>query len=241
MPPVKKGKYGPRGDRSKEYTPGKAAYMKAWRKRNREKVNAYNRKSRQKRRFFWKRYSRIAGLGGNTYKHMLSQQDNACAICKKSFVKTPSIDHDHKTGAFRGLLCSLCNLAIGKLGDDPSRLATAAGYCASDGTPHASSRRFYELLGELAILHSKKQADYGREDDPFANIRASQEWGVPAWVGALVRLNDKVRRLQNFARKGALRNESAEDSMRDIAVYAIISLVLYEQEGQATKEENANA
>jgi hypothetical protein len=85
------------------------------------------------------------------------------------------------------------------------------------------------LLKETGELHDRKQLDYGAGDDPFANVRASTEWGVPAWVGALIRLNDKVRRLQSFARKGALANESAEDSMRDIAVYAIIALVLYEQ------------
>ena len=94
---------------------------------------------------------------------------------------------------------------------------------------HAGSRRFHELLKELGDLHDKKQADYGKAGDPFANVRASGEWGIKPWVGAMVRLNDKVRRLQTLARKGQLKNESAMDSMRDIAVYAIIALVLYEQ------------
>lgn len=92
------------------------------------------------------------------------------------------------------------------------------------------SQRFHEVLQELGELHDRKQQDYGKENDPFANVRASNEWGVAPWVGALVRLNDKVKRLQNFARKGTLANESAIDSMRDVAVYAVIALVLYEQE-----------
>jgi hypothetical protein len=95
---------------------------------------------------------------------------------------------------------------------------------------HPNSARFHELLGEIGALHDRKQQDYGRGDDPFANVRASTEWGVPAWVGAMVRLNDKVRRLQNLATKGRLANESAIDSLQDIAVYALIALVLYEQE-----------
>lgn len=95
---------------------------------------------------------------------------------------------------------------------------------------HPNSARFHELVKEIADLHDRKQADYGAGDDPFANVRASKDWGVPGWVGALIRLNDKIQRLKNFARKGALANESAEDSMRDIAVYALIALVLYEQE-----------
>lgn len=95
---------------------------------------------------------------------------------------------------------------------------------------HPLSARFHEILKELGDLHDKKQADYGRDNDPFANVRASTEWGLEPWVGAMVRLNDKVRRLQALVRNGALVNESAEDSLRDIAVYAVIALVLREQE-----------
>jgi len=95
---------------------------------------------------------------------------------------------------------------------------------------HPNSARFHELLKEIGDLHDRKQQDYGRGDDPFANVRSSTEWGVPAWIGAMIRLNDKVRRLQSLAAKGSLANESAIDSMQDIAVYALISLVLYEQE-----------
>ena len=95
---------------------------------------------------------------------------------------------------------------------------------------HPNSARFHQLLKEIGELHDRKQADYGRGDDPFANVRSSTEWGVPAWVGAMIRLNDKVRRLQTLATKGALANEAATDSLQDIAVYALIALVLYEQE-----------
>jgi hypothetical protein len=89
--------------------------------------------------------------------------------------------------------------------------------------------RFHALLAELAELHDRKQMDYGQTHDPFANVRATEEWGMPAWVGAMMRLNDKVRRLQKFAQVGSLANESAEDSMRDIAVYALIALILYRE------------
>jgi len=94
---------------------------------------------------------------------------------------------------------------------------------------HRDSARFHELIQEIADLHDLKQKDYGADGDPFANVRASEGWGVQPWVGALLRMSDKVKRLQAFANKGVLHNESAEDSMRDIAVYALIALVLYEQ------------
>ena len=94
----------------------------------------------------------------------------------------------------------------------------------------AGDPRFHALLQQIGALHDKKQGDYGSDSDPFANVRASVEWGVPGWVGALIRLNDKVKRLQAFARKGSLANESAEDSLLDIAVYSLIGLILYREE-----------
>lgn len=62
---------------------------------------------------------------------MLEEQDGKCSICKKpeSMVnprhperepRRLSIDHDHKTGAVRGLLCGRCNTVIGKRAADDS-------------------------------------------------------------------------------------------------------------------------
>src|SRR6266542_3501029 len=58
------------------------------------------------------------------------------------------------------------------------------------------SSRFHELLREIGELHDRKQLDYGRPNDPFANIRSSSEFGVRPWVGALVGGNDNMKRLQ---------------------------------------------
>lgn len=89
--------------------------------------------------------------------------------------------------------------------------------------------RFHALLREIGELHDRKQADYGRDEDPFANVRGSAEWGVEPWVGALIRGTDKVKRLQKAARVGALANETVEDSMMDLMVYAGIALILYRE------------
>lgn len=94
---------------------------------------------------------------------------------------------------------------------------------------HTGSERFHELLREAGRLHDLKQLDYGTEGDPFANVRATEEWGQPGWVGAMIRATDKLRRLQKLARGGRLCNESAHDSFMDLAVYALIGLVLYEE------------
>lgn len=89
--------------------------------------------------------------------------------------------------------------------------------------------RFHALLKEIAELHAKKQADYGRGADPFANVRAADDFGIPAWVGAILRANDKMHRIKSFLLNGNLKNESVEDSLMDGAVYHLIALILYRE------------
>lgn len=95
--------------------------------------------------------------------------------------------------------------------------------------------RFLALLDEMRAMHLAKSADYGRRGvDPLANLRASQEFGIPSWVGAMLRANDKVTRIKSFILNGELKNESVEDSLKDLAAYALLALVLFrEQEGGA--------
>lgn len=89
--------------------------------------------------------------------------------------------------------------------------------------------RFHGLLAKIGALHDRKQADYGRSNDPFANVRGSSDWGIAPWIGAMVRANDKIRRLQKYAKEGGLANEAAEDSFLDLAVYALIAYVLHSE------------
>ena len=88
---------------------------------------------------------------------------------------------------------------------------------------------FLQVVDEIVALHHKKQADYGKAHDPFANVRASEDFGIPGWVGCMTRANDKMKRLQKAAKGGTMANESIEDSLLDLAVYAIIGLVLYRE------------
>lgn len=60
---------------------------------------------------------------------MLIEQNGRCAICLCP-MESPHVDHDHNTGAVRGLLCKWCNLAIGYMKDDAARLRAAADYLA---------------------------------------------------------------------------------------------------------------
>lgn len=105
---------------------------------------------------------------------------------------------------------------------------------------HPASQRFHELLHEIGELHDRKQADYGTPEDPFANVRSSSDWGMPSWVGAMVRATDKIRRLQTYARFGKLLCESVRDAFLDLAVYALIALVLFDEEMEGQDFETTN-
>jgi hypothetical protein len=93
----------------------------------------------------------------------------------------------------------------------------------------AADKRYLDLLKEMAELHERKAADYGRGDDPLANVRASTEIGIPAWQGAFLRALDKVHRIKSFCLNGKLANEGVEDSLKDLAAYSLIALVLFRE------------
>lgn len=89
---------------------------------------------------------------------------------------------------------------------------------------------YLKILEEMREMHRKKAADYGGNTGTD-NLRASAEFGIAPWLGAVLRMNDKVTRIKSLTKNGRLENESLEDSLMDIAAYAILSLVLY-REGQ---------
>jgi hypothetical protein len=66
------------------------------------------------------------------YDAMAKKQDGKCAICESAEPKGNgarfAIDHSHKTGKVRGLLCGPCNTAIGKFQDDIAILQSAIEY-----------------------------------------------------------------------------------------------------------------
>lgn len=77
------------------------------------------------------------GITIEEYESMLNSQNNKCAIChnvnfhiNSSTNKTTNlaVDHCHKTGRVRGLLCMICNRVIGMFNDDVLRLENAIKY-----------------------------------------------------------------------------------------------------------------
>ena len=68
------------------------------------------------------------------YRRLHVERDGRCDICQKINHGRYglSVDHNHKTGEIRGLLCRKCNMAIGLIGDSPDTLARAIAYLLKD-------------------------------------------------------------------------------------------------------------
>lgn len=77
----------------------------------------------------------IARLRGAEYDAMLAAQDRACAICHTTSLPAGVFltDHNHETGAIRGLLCSQCKVGLGMFDDNPDVLETAVEYLRRQG------------------------------------------------------------------------------------------------------------
>jgi len=81
---------------------------------------------------------RLYGLTEEGYERLLKGQNSGCAICgssdpggrlyKRCRIKHFNVDHDHKNGKVRGLLCQKCNRALGLLDDSPERALKVAQY-----------------------------------------------------------------------------------------------------------------
>lgn len=62
------------------------------------------------------------------YEILLAEQDNSCFICKKIGKQSLAVDHNHNTGAVRGLLCNNCNTGLGNLRESIDNLERAIKY-----------------------------------------------------------------------------------------------------------------
>ena len=69
------------------------------------------------------------GLTVEQYDAMLETQGGVCAICGDlPSGKALHVDHNHKDGAIRGLLCNRCNRCLGLFKDDPAVIKAALDY-----------------------------------------------------------------------------------------------------------------
>lgn len=68
------------------------------------------------------------GINLDQYNALLALQGGVCAICGKKDNRRLAVDHCHATKKVRGLLCSGCNISVGRFDDSPELLRSAIAY-----------------------------------------------------------------------------------------------------------------
>jgi hypothetical protein len=100
--------------------PCKNEQSKQWNKNNVDKVKITRRKVSLKKKY---------GITVDEYNLKLEAQQHKCAVCGGvDNNKSLAVDHCHKTGKIRDLLCMSCNLVLGKVNDSPELLIKLANY-----------------------------------------------------------------------------------------------------------------
>ena len=104
-------------DCCKRLRPQNKDYFKKYYQENKIKRRASDRKRRYK-------------VSEKEFQKQFFSQGSCCAICKTtdSGKQHWCVDHDHKTGIFRAVLCTSCNSMLGYAKDNSDTLKRAAAY-----------------------------------------------------------------------------------------------------------------
>lgn len=109
------------------------ADSRRYREQNPERVQKWRRESRGRQSAAER--LRLYGLTPARHAALLKKQGGVCAICGnpetrilRGTLTCLNVDHDHKTGRVRGLLCWACNMGLGRLGDSLERVRAAVSY-----------------------------------------------------------------------------------------------------------------
>lgn len=89
-----------------------------WNDQNPVRLKEQRRRADVRRKF---------GITLEQYNQLMQSECEVCGGTGDSLGRM-ALDHDHKTGAIRGVLCGKCNMALGLCTDDPSRLRALADY-----------------------------------------------------------------------------------------------------------------
>lgn len=87
------------------------------------------------------------------------------------------------------------------------------------------------ILDNMQAVYEAKDSDYSATGLPMGNLRKCEDAGIEAWRGCLVRIGDKMSRLENFLKEKEylVISEKAEDTVIDLANYAILMICLIEE------------
>jgi hypothetical protein len=116
---------------SEQYLSKKDLILESQRARSAERYATEEGREKQRNHELQKKY----GISVEQYEQMLASQNGVCLICGKGETHTRNgkvtllcVDHCHKTGKVRGLLCKRCNVMLGQSGDDIETLTSAIEY-----------------------------------------------------------------------------------------------------------------
>lgn len=105
-----------------EHREARRLRSKAWREKHPDRQREHSRRHHLRRHF---------ALTVEEYESLLAEQGGVCAICGGAETlagRAFCVDHDHSTGAIRGILCHRCNVCIGQASDDVDVLRRAVAY-----------------------------------------------------------------------------------------------------------------
>ena len=88
-----------------------------------------------------------------------------------------------------------------------------------------------DILDKMQAVYEAKDSDYSATGLPMGNLRKCEDAGIEAWRGCLVRIGDKMSRLENFLKEKEylVISEKAEDTVIDLANYAILMACLIQE------------
>ena len=129
---------------------------KQWRIDHKEEYREYRRMNNQRPEVklknsaskFKQRMKKIYGINILEYNRMLEEQFNGWKTCGRpvhTINKRLSVDHNHKTGNVRGLLCGQCNSILGLCNDNIAILYSLIDYLKEDEKKYTMSEGKYNI------------------------------------------------------------------------------------------------
>jgi hypothetical protein len=145
------------------------------------------------------------GMSLEEYERLLALQGGVCAICQKAPRRgLLCVDHCHRTGMIRGLLCAKCNSGLGFYDDDPNRTQAATHYLRA---AYARLRRWrgFEPTGHVMI--PTDETETGKDGTPMRGAILLELRRPPGEAddGAADKLRLIARRLVDKAAEGDLQ------------------------------------
>src|SRR5262245_21001533 len=110
-------------------------YRRKWARKNRDKIREQRRRHRKKHPDKERHRRRVNdlrrtyGIEIRQWEALFKSQGGVCAICgNPETYRRLSMEHEHRSGKIRGLLCNSCNNGLGRFFDSEKLLRAAAKY-----------------------------------------------------------------------------------------------------------------